>query len=318
MLGYIIRRLAQGLIVILLVTIFIFLVMRFLPGDPLLIYLVESEITNMTPELKANIQHEYGLDKSLPLQYVDWIGKVARGNLGESIFYKVQVNSLVAERIPITLHLGILSMIFSGTVGVTFGVICALRRGRWIDSLFTFLANIGMTAPAFWIGMILIYFLSLKLDLLPVWGYTSPFTDFSLSFRQIIMPVFCLSLFSIASLTRQTRSSMLEVIRQDYIRTAWAKGLSERVIVTKHMIKNAMIPIITIFGMQVGNIFGGSVLIETVFNIPGMGRLMRDAVFAHDYQIVQAGILIISLMVVISNIAVDLSYGWVDPRIRYE
>jgi peptide/nickel transport system permease protein len=318
MLGYIIRRLAQGLIVILLVTIFIFLVMRFLPGDPLLIYLVESEITNMTPELKANIQHEYGLDKSLPRQYVDWIGKVARGNLGESIFYKVQVNSLVAERIPITLHLGILSMIFSGTVGVTFGVICALRRGRWIDSLFTFLANIGMTAPAFWIGMILIYFLSLKLDLLPVWGYTSPFTDFSLSFRQIIMPVFCLSLFSIASLTRQTRSSMLEVIRQDYIRTAWAKGLSERVIVTKHMIKNAMIPIITIFGMQVGNIFGGSVLIETVFNIPGMGRLMRDAVFAHDYQIVQAGILIISLMVVISNIAVDLSYGWVDPRIRYE
>jgi peptide/nickel transport system permease protein len=318
MTAYIIRRLLQGVIVLLLVTIFIFLVMRLLPGDPLMLYLAQSEIENISPESMAILKHQYGLDRPLPMQYINWIGGVVRGNLGVSIFLKENVNTLIAERMPITIHLGILSMILSGILGITFGVVCALRRGKWIDTLFTLLANIGMTAPSFWVGIILIYFLALKLDWLPVYGYTSPFTDFSLSSRQVIMPVLCLSLFSLASLTRQTRSSTLEVVRQDYIRTAWAKGLRERVIVMRHIIKNSLIPVVTILGLQVGVIFGGSVLIETVFNIPGIGRLMRDAVFSHDYQIVQAGVLIISTVVVLFNLVVDISYGWFDPRIRYE
>jgi peptide/nickel transport system permease protein len=251
------------------------------------------------------------------MQYVDWIGGVLTGNLGTSIFLKEKVNTLIKERLPITMHLGIFSMMFSGIFGITFGVICALRRGKWPDTLFTLLANIGITAPSFWVGILLIYFLALKLGLLPVYGYTSPFTDFWLSSRQLIMPVFCLSLFSLASLTRQTRSSTLEVIRQDYVRTAWAKGLRERTIVVRHIVKNALIPVVTILGMQVGMIFGGSVLIETVFNIPGIGRLMRDAVFSQDYQIVQSTVLIISTVVVLANLMVDISYGWVDPRIRY-
>ncbi len=314
---YIIRRLIQGVIVLIIVSIFIFSVMRLLPGDPLMLYVAQAQITNISPEDMAKLRHQFGLDQSLPMQYVNWMNGVLHGNLGYSISLRENVSQLVSDRLPITMHLGILSMIVSGIFGVTFGVICALRRGKWIDTLFTVLANIGITAPSFWVGIILIYFLALKLKILPVYGYTSPFTDFWLSLRQAILPVLCLSLFSLASLTRQARSSTLEVIRQDYIRTAWAKGLRERAIVMRHIIKNALIPVVTMLGMQVGFIFGGSVLIETVFNIPGMGRMMRDAVFTQDYQVVQSGVLIIATVVVLANLLVDISYGWVDPRIRY-
>jgi len=314
---YVVRRLLQGVLVLIIVTLFVFLVMRLLPGDPLMLYVAQSELGSYTEEDMAKLRHEYGLDKSLPMQYIDWMGGILQGRLGTSIFLKENVTRLVAERVPITLHLGILSMILSGIFGVFFGLICALRRGKWPDTVFTVLANIGITAPSFWVGILLIYFLALKLGLLPVYGYTSPFTDFSLSSRQLVMPVFCLGLFSLAALTRQTRSSTLEIVRQDYIRTAWAKGLRERIIVLRHIIKNALIPVVTILGIQVGHVFGGAVLIETVFNIPGMGRLLRDAVFSHDYQIVQSGVLIISATVVLANLAVDISYGWFDPRIRY-
>jgi len=167
------------------------------------------------------------------------------------------------------------------------------------------------------VGILLMYLFSLMLHWLPTSGYVSPTESLGQSLRSAIMPVICLSLFSVASLTRQTRSAMLEVVRQDYIRTAWSKGLRERVIILRHTIKNAMIPVITILGLQVGLIFGGSVLIETVFNIPGMGRLMATSLFSHDYQIVQAGTLVIAVVVVLSNLMVDISYGWFDPRIRY-
>jgi len=318
MISYIIRRLLQGILVLIIVTVFVFLVMRFLPGDPLSLYVAQSQMDNISPEEMDILRHQYGLDKSVPQQYLDWLGGILRGDLGVSIFMKENVNTLFAQRLPVTLHLGILSMIVSAVIGITFGVVCALRRGKWIDTVLTLLANVGITAPSFWIGIILIYFLSLQLKLLPLYGYTSPFSDFWQSTRQLILPVFCLSIFSIGSLTRQARSSTLEVVRQDYIRTAWAKGLRERVVVTRHTIKNALIPIVTILGMQMGFVFGGSVLIETVFNIQGIGRLLRDAAFSHDYPIVQAGVLIIAAVVVLSNLIVDISYGWFDPRIRYE
>jgi peptide/nickel transport system permease protein len=163
----------------------------------------------------------------------------------------------------------------------------------------------------------LMYFFSLLLHWLPTGGYVPPTESFGQSLRAAVMPVICLSLFSVASLTRQTRSAMLEVVSQDYIRTAWSKGLPEWRIILRHTIKNAMIPVITILGLQVGLVFGGSVLIETVFNIPGMGRLMADSLFSHDYQIVQGGTLVIAAVIVLSNLAVDISYGWIDPRIRY-
>jgi peptide/nickel transport system permease protein len=292
--------------------------MRLLPGDPLQLYIANNELLNMSPEGIAALKHEFGLDKSLPMQYFDWVGGIFHGNLGISISLGNEpVSRLVAQRFPITLHLGVLSMIFSGIFGIIFGVVCAIRRGTWIDSLFTVLANIGITAPSFLVGIVLLYFLALKLKLLPIFGYVSPFEDFWQSVTHIILPVFCLSLFSLASLTRQTRSSTLEVVRQDYVRTAWAKGLRERVIVLRHVLKNSLIPVVTILGTQVGFIFGGSVIIETVFSIPGMGRLIYAAVFSSDYQIVQSGVLIISTIVVLTNLLVDISYGWFDPRIRY-
>ncbi len=319
MTAFIIRRLLLGILVLFLVTVLVFLVMRLLPGDPLTLFISQSQMSSgqLTPEQMDKLRHEFGLDKTLALQYVDWIGGVLRGDLGKSIFYDTQVSTLVAERMPITIYLGALAFIFSSVLGVIFGVVCATRRGTWIDSVVTVLANVGITVPSFWFGILLIYIFCVQLHWLPTSGFVSPFTDLGESIRKSIMPVFCLSLFSIASLTRQTRASVLEIVRQDYIRTAWAKGLRERVIVFRHTIKNALIPVVTILGVQVGLIFGGSVLIETVFNIAGMGRLLTQAVFQHDYLVVQAGVLIVAAVVVLSNLIVDISYGWFDPRIRY-
>jgi peptide/nickel transport system permease protein len=306
-----------GVIILLLVTLLVFLAMRLLPGDPLIIFISQSQVEIYSPERLTELRHEYGLDRSLPMQYISWIGNILRGDMGKSINLGRDVGYLISAKLPITIYFGVMSFIVSAFFGIIFGIICALRRGKWIDSVVTVLANIGITLPAFWVGILLMYLFSLTLHLLPTSGYVSPIENLGQSLRAAIMPVFCLSLFSVASLTRQTRSAMLEVIKQDYIRTAWSKGLPERIIVFRHTIKNAMIPVITILGLQVGLVFGGSVLIETVFNIPGMGRLMAESLFSHDYQIVQAGTLVIAVVVVLSNLIVDISYGWFDPRIRY-
>jgi peptide/nickel transport system permease protein len=318
MASYIVRRALMGILIIFLVTVMVFLFIRLLPGDPLTIYLNKTDMQQLTEDQLYQLRVKFGLEKTLPLQYIDWVGGLFTGDFGQSIFYDIDVGILVRERMPVTLYLGVLAFIVSGVFGISFGVICALKRGTWIDTLVTLLANIGVTMPSFWVGIILIYLLSVLAGWLPVGGFTSPFDDFWLSTKKIIMPVFCLSLFSIASLTRLTRSSMLEVIQQDYIRTAWSKGLKERLIIGRHTIKNALIPVVTVIGLQVAFIFGGSVLIESVFNINGIGRLITQAVQNQDYLIVQAVTLIIAIMVVISNLIVDISYGWLDPRIRYD
>jgi peptide/nickel transport system permease protein len=315
--AYIFRRLIQGLIILILVTMLVFLLMRLLPGDPLMVYLSSGEIQNMTQADIAVMRHDLGLDRSLAVQYYNWAKNLLHGDMGTSFILHEKVAPLIKDSIPITAYIGSLAFIIGSVLGIFFGAICALRRGTWIDTVVTVLANLGITVPAFWVGILLIYFLALKLQWLPVSGYTSPFEDVSLSLRQIVMPVFCLAIGPVAGLARQTRSSMLEVVQQDYIRTAWSKGLRERMIVVRHQIKNALIPVVTIMGMQVGVIFGGSVLIETVFNIPGVGRLMTNAVFQQDYQIVQAGVLIMATVVILSNLLVDITYGWLDPRIRY-
>jgi len=314
---YIVRRLLIGVIILLLVTILVFLAMRLLPGDPLIIFISQSQVEMYSPERLAELRQEYGLDKSLPMQYFNWLGNILLGNMGKSIVLGQDVGYLISTRLPVTIYFGAMAFIVSSILGVNFGVICALRRGKWIDSAVTILAYIGITVPSFWIGILLMYLLSLTLHWLPTSGYISPAESIGQSLRSAIMPVICLSLFSVASLTRQTRSAMLEIVNQDYIRTAWSKGLPEWLIIFRHTIKNAMIPVITILGLQVGLVFGGSVLIETVFNIPGMGRLMAESLFSHDYQIVQGGTLVIAAVVVLSNLIVDISYGWFDPRIRY-
>jgi len=263
------------------------------------------------------LRAEYNLDKPLIIQYFLWIGGILRGDLGESIAEQMDVRTMIAKSLPKTINLAIFSLIISAAFGITFGTLCAIRRGKWPDTLFSVIANLGITLPNFWIGILLIYFLSFKLDLLPTFGYTSPFDDLWLNIQMLIMPVFCLAVFPIAALTRQTRSSMLEVTRQDYVRTAWAKGLRERVIITRHIIKNGLIPVVTTMGMQVSFLVGGSVLVETVFNIPGMGRMMVDGVTNNDYQVVQGTVLVTAVAIIITNIVVDIAYAWIDPRIRY-
>ncbi len=314
---YISRRLIQAVIVLIIVSLLVFVVIRLLPGDPILIYLSQEEMETLTQEEVDRTRHEFGLDRPLMVQYLDWVADLFRGNFGTSLFYRENVGTLIAERLPITLHLGLIAFVLSGLLGITAGMLAALRRGRWIDTLMTVLANLGITVPVFWLGILLIYLFGLKLRLLPIFGYTSPFEDFWLSTKQLIMPVCCLCIFSLASLARQTRSSMLEVIHQDYIRTAWSKGLRERTIVIRHVMKNGLIPVITLMGMGLRFILGGSVLIETVFNIPGMGRLSVEAVFSQDYAIIQAVIFLTALIVVLANLLVDISYGWLDPRVRY-
>jgi peptide/nickel transport system permease protein len=315
---YIIRRLIHGLVVLILVTLIVFFVMRLLPGDPLIIYVAQTaNLQAMPPELLDKLRHEFGLDKPIIVQYINWVWGISRGDFGTSIFYREKVGKLMLERFPVTLHLGLLAFIVGAILGLLAGLIAAIRRGKWLDKVVTPLTYIGITIPVFWLGILLIYAFGLKLNWLPISGYTSPLDDFWLSTRQLVMPVLCLAVFGLAANARQMRSSMLETIRQDYIRTAWSKGLSERTIIARHAMKNSLIPVITLMGIGVSIIFGGSVLVETVFAIPGVGRLLVSSILGQDYVVVQAITLVIAVIVLLVNLIVDISYGWFDPRIRY-
>jgi peptide/nickel transport system permease protein len=314
---YIVRRLIQAIIVIFIVTVFVFVGMRLLPGDPIFMLYNPNQLQNYTEEQLNQIRHEAGLDRSLVVQYFDWLGGVFQGNLGESIMTKEPIMKELSKRILVTAYIGVLAFLISVIIGIPFGIISAIRRATWLDTVVTTLANIGITIPIFWLGIMLIWLFAVKLGWLPTSGYTSPFDDFWLSTKKLLMPVFCMAIFSIAGNARQARSAMLEVLRQDYIRTAWSKGLTERVVIMGHALKNSLIPIVTLAGMGIAIIFGGSVLIEQVFNIPGMGRMAVDTLFRHDYPYIQGITLVMTAIIVLSNLLVDLSYGWLDPRIRY-
>jgi peptide/nickel transport system permease protein len=315
--AFIIRRILQMILVLLIISVIVFLMLRLLPGDPILMYLSQQDATTVTQEEVDKIRHDVGLDRPLYVQYFDWLGKSLRGDLGNSIIHRGKVMDDVKKRLPITLHLGLLAFLMSIIIGIPLGIITAVRRGKWIDTVLTSFGNLGNSLPNFWVGVLLIYLFGYKFDLLPIYGYTSPFIDFGKNLQEIIMPVFALSIPGIASGIRMTRSSMLEVLRQDYIRTAWSKGLSEKVVIFSHALKNGLIPIITMKGMTLRMIIGGSVFIETVFSIPGMGRLAVEGLFSQDYAVVQACLLILGTMTMIINFFIDLSYGWLDPRVRY-
>ena len=317
MTAYIIRRIILAVIVLILVTLMVFFAMRILPGDPIYMIMTSGEMSNVTEAQIQAIRHEFGLDKPLLVQYINWISGIFRGDFGTSITQRRSPKQMIGAAVPITLNLSLLAFAVSLLIGIPAGVVCAVRRGTWIDTVVTILANMGITIPIFWLGTMLIYLFSLQLHVLPVQGYTSPFTDLVKNLRQITMPVFCLAIFPISSITRQTRSSMLDVMRQDYIRTAWSKGLKERLVVMKHALKNGLIPVVTLSGMGLSIIIGGSVLIETVFNIQGVGQTLVNAVFAHDYPVVQGFIFFIAIGVLFINFVVDISYAWLDPRIRY-
>jgi peptide/nickel transport system permease protein len=314
MANFIIRRLFQTVIVVLLVTIISFLLMQLIPGDPALTLLGTEATQGQIDALRK----ELWLDRPVYIQYFHWLDNSIHGDFGSSITLRQDVSTLLAKRLPVTLYLSLWAFFGSIIFGIIFGIISAIRRGSWIDNVVSLLANSGVAVPVFWLGILGIYLFGLKLGWLPLQGYTSPLDDFGRSTRQIVMPVICLAVPFLAILTRQTRSSMLEIIRNDYIRTAMSKGLKEQVIISRHALRNALIPIVTLIGINLRTIIGGSVLVETVFNIPGMGRLLVQACFNKDFQVMQASLVIMSLITCISNLAVDISYGWIDPRVRYE
>ena len=315
---FILRRLIQVVVMVLLTTIMVFLIMRLLPGDPALVYISENKIDNATPEQIQEIRHKFGLDKPMIVQYVNWLGDLCRGDLGKSVISGTTVNEEIARALPKTLYLGGAAFVLSIIGGILLGIISAVRRGKTADTVATLIANLGITAPTFWIGIILILIFGFHLGWLPIQGWVSPTDDLWDSVLHMIMPVICLTVYPLSAVARQTRSAMLEVIRQDYIRTAWSRGLKERQVIFGHAVRNAIIPVITLIGMNIRTIFGGQVLIESVFNIYGMGKLSVDALFSADYAVVQGVILIMALAVVLSSLLVDLSYGYIDPRIRYE
>lgn len=318
MLAYIVRRLIIAVVVLFLVTLLVFFAMRLLPGDPILMLVTANQAQEYNEERIVELKREFGLDKPLVLQYFDWIGGVVHGDLGTSILHNSPVSQEIRRRLPISLLVGGLAFVIGHMIGIPAGIIAAVRRGKWVDNVITTLANIGMTVPNFWLGILMMYAFGLQLKWLPIMGYTSPFDDFWLSMRQLVMPVACLALFPIAGSARQARSSMLEVMRQDFIRTAWSKGLKEWTIIARHGLKNGLIPVVTLAGMGIPMILGGAMFVETVFNIPGIGRLAVNSVINQDYPYVQAVTLIIATIVVLVNLIVDITYGWLDPRIRYE
>jgi peptide/nickel transport system permease protein len=315
---YIVRRVLLALFCLLMVTIVVFFSMRLLPGDPIIIYVGQSQqLSTLTEEGMQKLRQEFGLDKPVLVQYFNWVSGVVRLDFGNSIVYNQPVGYLLRQRYPVTINLGLEAFTISTVLGIIAGVLAAVRRGRWADRIVTPLSYIGITVPVFWLGILMIYFFGLRLNWLPIIGYTSPFEDLGMNLKQAIMPVICLSIGALAGIARQARSSMLEVVRQDYIRTAWSKGLRERIVIIKHALKNSLIPVITVLGLQLGFILGGSVIVETVFSIPGIGYLMVSSIFSQDYAVVQATTLVFAIVVVFANLIVDIAYGWLDPRIQY-
>jgi peptide/nickel transport system permease protein len=316
MIAFLARRIVQAIVVVILASFLVFAVMHWLPGDPILMYMTSDSYQSHTQAEIDELRHEYGLDRSVVVQYADWLGKVFKGDFGKSILRGTAVSADLKQALPVSLYYGIVAFVFAHLIGIPLGILCAVRRGKWLDNLFTALANIGMTIPVFWLGYLLIFLFVLKLHWLPVGGYTSPFADFGVSVKQLILPAFCLGLVPLAGCTRQTRSAMLDIIHQDYVRTAWAKGLRERLVVTRHVVKNGILPVVTLSGMAIPMIIGGSVLVENVFRLPGIGALATNALFTKDYAVVQGVVLVIAIMVVFINLVVDISYGYLDPRVR--
>ena len=313
MLAFIAKRMVAIIPVMGVVALFVFLMLRLSPGDPASIIAGDYA----SPADIERIREKLGLNASIPVQFGKWIWTLAQGDLGISIFTNLPVTKLIAQRIEPTLMLSLTTLIFAVVIAVPLGVIAAWKAGTWIDRAIMVFAVAGFSIPVFVLGYILIFQFSLELRWLPVQGYTSPFVDFWKFARHIILPTVTLSVIYIALITRITRACVIEVLEEDYIRTARAKGQSERIVLLRHALKNAAVPIVTVIGLGVALLIGGVVITESVFNIPGLGRLVVDAILKRDYPIIQGLILVFSLVYVMVNLVVDIVYTIVDPRIRY-
>ncbi|MFC1512322.1 ABC transporter permease [Candidatus Latescibacterota bacterium] len=306
---YVIRRLLFVFPIILGVATIIFVLMFLVPGDPARLMMGQHG----DERVLENIRREMGLDRPVYIQYFRFLGRLARGDLGMSYRQRRPVATIIAERFPATLKLALASMFLAVVFGVTFGVIAAANRNRLFDWLVMILSLTGISLPVFWLGMMLILIFASGLGWLPVGGYGR-----SGDLRHLILPAVSLSTISIGYISRMTRSSMLEVIGKDYIRTARAKGLAEWVVILRHALRNAFIPVVTIIGIDFASLLGGAVATETVFAWPGLGRAVVDAIRVRDLPVVEGCVIFLAFIFVIANLLVDLTYAWLDPRIRLD
>lgn len=305
MLKYIIRKLISMIPVLIGLTIIIFLILHLSPGDP--VDLIVGP--NATPEVYENIRRDLGLDKPLITQYFVFVGNLLRGDFGNSILQRRPVLDMIIQRLPVTLEVGAWALLLSFLIAIPTGIIAAVNRNSTIDYAAMIFALIGISMPTFFLGLLLLYFFAFRLGWFPVSGYGT--------WKHLVLPVIAIGVTDAAVTARMVRSSMLEVIGQDYVRTARAKGLSENKVINKHALKNALIPIITLLGMRIGWIIGGSVILEIVFNRPGIGRLMVDAIFSRDYPVVQGSMLLLTASILFGNLIADILYAVADPRIKY-
>lgn len=313
MLSYILRRLAATVPVLFTVAVMVFLMLRLTPGDPAAIIAGDNASNQQILEIRQKL----GLEQPIIQQFFIWLGNLLRGDLGESFFFRKTIVELISERIEPTLSLAFLTIVLAVVVAIPLGVLAAYKQGTWIDRIVMGFSVIGFSVPVFVIGYLLVYIFAIKLGWFPVQGYQRIGNGIGPWFRSLILPTLTLSVIYIALIARMTRTSVLEVLSEDYIRTARAKGQTEVKVLFQHALKNAAVPIATVVGIGVALLIGGVVVTESVFSIPGLGRLTVDAVLARDFPVIQAIILAFSFVYVLINLIVDLSYTIFDPRIRY-
>ena len=315
---YIIKRVLLLIPTILLVTVIVFALIRVIPGDPALLVLVgPTGEGSFTEEQLREMQRRLGTDRPVHEQYGVWMWGVVRGDLGDSIFYERPVVLQLKEAVPVTLELAVLGMLLSFFVAVPLGVVAAIKQDTFVDHLAGLVSFTGIGIPTFVVGVLMIYLLVTLFGWLPPLGYADLWNDPGKNLQQMIFPALALAFYNLAFTARVTRSAMLEVLREDYIRTARSKGLSERVVIFLHGLKNACLPVITVSGWQLARLMGGTVIIESIFLVPGMGRLLVESIFQRDYPLIQVEVLVIAAMILFVNLLVDIGYGLLDPRIRY-
>jgi peptide/nickel transport system permease protein len=312
--NYLVRRVMLLIPTVLAVAVVVFFMIDLVPGDPVIVMLGKDA----SEDTVAAVRHELGLDRPVGERMLNWFANLAKGDLGDSVFLHQPVTTALAERYPVTLSMAVLSLIVALVVGISAGIIAALYQGRLADWAAMLIAVVVMSLPIFWLALNLIYFFGVRLRWLPVGGFVS-FSESPKEFvLHLFLPCVSLGLFHAAIIARTTRTCMLEVLSMDYVRTARAKGLRQRIVIVRHALRNALIPIVTVVGMSVGWMLEGSVVTETVYNLPGVGRLVVDAVRRRDYFVVQGSILAVTVVYMAINLLVDVLYTYVDPRIRYD
>jgi peptide/nickel transport system permease protein len=309
---FLIRRFAGAAVVLLLVSLMTFAMIWLVPGDPASAFLDASA----TPEQVARLRVALGLDKPLPLQMADWYGRVLRGDLGQSILLNRSVAAALVERLPVTLSLAGFALAFAVIFGVAAGTVAAVNHDRWPDQAVMTVALFGLSTPEFWLGLVLILVFAVQLGWLPTGGFVPIVESPTGWLRTILLPALTIGLVQVGFIARMTRASMLEALGQDFVRTADAKGLSRFDVVVRHGLPNALIPILTVIGIVAGALLGGTVIIEQVFSIPGIGRLIIGAIAARDFPVMQGGLLFLAVIYLVVNLTVDILYAVVDPRVR--